>query len=130
MVWVFSVFMVVTGVIATTKVPSFWRGAESYRTTMRAFTQLGEPMGSALAALAPLAGPGSILLGAFTLVAAAREVTAGAVQEALGVVGSILLLPVIATIILAFAIVLFGRPKRLIAPVLRDFDGIFRSARR
>jgi hypothetical protein len=122
--WLGSIAMVVVGVGATRKVPAYWRGGEIFDRTRRVFEPFGEPLATALASVVPVAAPACLLFGAIALVLVAREVTSGVLQQAMELVGSLLVLPTAATLLVMFAVVLFGRPRLLVPPPLREHRGI------
>lgn len=121
--WVTGIALVVVGVGSTRKLRSYWRGGETFQRARTVFEFFGEPMATAMASAVPLAGPASVLFGVIGLVLLTREVTTGAVQQIMDVVGNILVLPTMVALLLGFTIVLFGRPKFLIPPHLRKHRG-------
>lgn len=122
--WVTGVVLVVVGIGATRKTRSNWAGGESAERLRAVFAPTGEPLASALASAGPLAGPAAVVFGLIGLVLMAREVTSGAVQDVLGVIGSALVLPTMLGVVLTLTIIFFGRPKLLIPPHLRNHHGL------
>jgi len=123
-----AIALVVVGIGATRKTRSYWAGGDSAVRSKAVFALMGEPLGSAMASLVPLAGPAAVVFGLTALVLMAREVSTGTLQDVLGVIGSVLVPPTLIGVALALMIVFFGRPKLLIPPHLRNHHGLVGEA--
>lgn len=119
-----SIGMIVVGIGASLRLPAFWRGGEYYERVLRLFLIFGETQGRAFASAVPISSFGSALFGAQALALFGREITTGQLQIGFEIVATALLPATMVTLILLFAVTLFGRPRVLIPPPLRSHRGI------
>ena len=123
-IFLISVAMIVVGITACLRIPEFWRGGERHDRVVKLLLGFGEIQGRAFASVVPIGSFASVLFGALALALFGREITTGPLQYVLEVIATALLPATMLTLLLIFAIVLFGRPKFLIAPPLRAHRGI------
>jgi hypothetical protein len=122
--FVISIAMIVVGIVACYRMPAYWRGGEYYERVLRLFLTYGETQGRAFASAVPISSFGSALFGANALALFGREITTGQMQIGLEIIATALLPATMVTLILLFAVTLFGRPRALIPPQLRNHRGV------
>lgn len=122
--WFTAAALVLVGIGATLKIPGYWRGNDSSRRSREAFGFFGDAAGRALASVVPLAAPASIVFGVLGLALLTREVSTGPIQQVAEMIGTLLVVPTLLLIALAFEVILFGRPRALIPPRLRGQSGL------
>lgn len=116
--WVAAIALVLLGAWSLSLVPRMWRDAAYVARIRHLGAVLGERAGGALAGVAPVGATLTFLAGIMLLVALIERDFVGN-QTALTALRYALGLAVFATVLLSFAVLLFGRPAFLVPPAAR-----------
>jgi hypothetical protein len=124
--WIGASALLILGVWSSALIPRMWRSPDLVGKIRASASFLGERLGNAAAAVAPL-GAAFVLVTAALLFAALIESSLERGVPLLAGVRVVLTVLVLIATLLTFSITLLGRPRRLIPPAVRGFRGVLRS---
>ena len=122
--WIIASLLLVLGAAGLVVFRRIWRGELEDRLE-RILSSFSRHSRRAIASVIPLSFPGALLTGFLYLTILVAGSSSGASARAALAVANVLVLPFLLVLLFLFSILLFGRPKFLIPPYLRDQRGWF-----
>lgn len=127
--WALSILFLALGIGGLPAMPRIWRGEIGERIT-QIFSPFSAHTRKVFASVIPLSFPGILLTGLLYVSILVAGTRVGPVSEVALGIANLLVPPFLVVLILLFGILLFGRPKFVIPPYVRDHHGFLGGAAR
>jgi hypothetical protein len=126
--WIGATALLILGIWSSALIPRMWRSSDLLTKIRASANFLGDRVGYAVAAVAPL-GAAFVLIAAALLFAALIEASVGGNIPPLAGARIVLAVMTVIATLFTFSIALVGRPRRLMPPAIREFRGLLRGWR-
>jgi hypothetical protein len=124
-------FLLVTGVVIVMMgvgvwriLPEFWRGGPVYQRTKRLVDFYGEPMATSLLSTLPIDSVFLVVGGVLGLLLMVGEANFAGLRSTVDTANYLIMPAFMLVLVLFFAVLLFGQPKLIIPPHLRNHRGV------
>jgi ABC-type Na+ efflux pump permease subunit len=128
LLWVVATVLVLVGSVVLAKLPDYWRAGESFARVQRVVRPLGEPLRTSVAAAMPVSGFGAVVCGFLIVLVILNESASESVRN-VAELASFVVVPVfLIVLLLLFGVLLVGRPRVIVPPIIRDHRGLIGEA--